>query len=226
MTDEIRNPWIAAWLARVFLVNEDPNYIKNARLLSATYDRTEDFHAEIARDRRFSDSRAPEALRAAVRSPRRTEALAAAQTHLAAPPACVFLVLAGPRGRGKTTALAWAVTEGGGLYVPAHDLVRAGTFDPVWSDLAAAPVLGLDELGAEHVNDAFRASLYDLLDTRYGNSRRTLIATNLDGEAFRQRYCPDPGDRLLERLTKGGRWVNLPGESMRTRWRDDKEPSP
>jgi len=154
--------------------------------------------------------------------PRETAALVAVKAHVAAPRACVFLTLAGSRGQGKTFAAAWAVYSAGGRFVDAHDLVRLSSFDAnEWRDLEHQPVLALDELGAEYVNEAYRANLYALLNRRYADQRRTVLVTNLSPSAFLARYCPTADDRLLERLTTGGTWVNLAGESMRTHWQDE-----
>jgi DNA replication protein DnaC len=148
-----------------------------------------------------------------------TPALDAVKAHLQAPPACVFLTLAGKRGQGKTFAASWAVYTAGGRFVDAHDLVRLSSFDEgEWRDLERQPVLAIDELGAEYLNDAYKANLYALLNRRYADQRRTVLATNLSSSAFMARYCPDPEDRLLERLTKGGTWLNLTGDSLRVHW--------
>jgi DNA replication protein DnaC len=83
--------------------------------------------------------------------------------------------------------------------------------------MAAAPILALDELGAEQGNTAFDANQYTVLNNRFRRERKTVIATNLVAADFRERYLAREGglDRLHERLVAGGRWVNLPGESMR-----------
>ncbi|ABS25291.1 ATP-binding protein [Anaeromyxobacter sp. Fw109-5] len=215
------NPEIGEWAKRVMARAEDPQYQENVRRLAAEDAEIAEAHADFARRRRFVEGSVPQAFWESVQNPDNTEALAAVRHHLAvAPPECVFLSLAGPRGRGKSTALAWAVTEHGGLFVEAHALVRLGMFDRIWRDAPDVPVLALDEIGAEYLNDGYRASLYELLNRRFSNNRKTIIATNLDAAAFKARYCPDANDRLAERIAKGGRWVNLPGESMRRNWRE------
>lgn len=153
-----------------------------------------------------------------------TPALDAVRGHLVSPAECVFLTLSGKRGQGKTFASAFAVYEKGGRFVDAHDLVRLSSFDQgEWFDLERQPLLAIDELGAEYLNDAYKANLYALLNRRYADQRKTILATNLSAPAFVARYCPDPEDRLLERLTKGGRWVNLDGESMRRPWSETEK---
>jgi len=158
----------------------------------------------------------PEAAREACDA---TPATRAVQDFIAAPSAQRFLVLAGKKGTGKTFAAAWAAWLLHGRYVDAQQLVAAGTFEgSTWLDLAACPLLALDELGAEYPNPAFEANLYALLDRRYRQGKRTVIATNLNATDFRARYGEHGLDRLLERIKTGGRWVSLDGESLRKHW--------
>lgn len=154
-------------------------------------------------------------------APDPTKALAEVESFLA-DPRQRFLTLAGPRGRGKTTAAAVGCYRRRGRFVDAHDLVRAGTFErSMWDDLATTPLLVVDELGSEYANDSFRADFYGLMNKRQGNLRQTVIVTNLDGTAFAARYLAGPMDRLEDRVRNYGRWVTLPGESMRTHWSED-----
>jgi hypothetical protein len=209
---------IAEWARRCAERAETPEFQANAAKLQAEIAAANKQAREADRKLGLLRSGVPACLWAALREPQKTPALDAARYWLSSPPNCVYLALAGPAGRGKTFAASWAVAERGGLYAIAHDLVTRGTFDPVWLDLAAAPLVALDELGAEHRNPAYDASLYTLLGTRHAHRRRTLLATNLDGAAFAARYAPDSTDPLRDRLRTATRWVNLPGESMRTHW--------
>jgi DNA replication protein DnaC len=173
---------------------------------------------------RFLQSGVPMSVWDGLERAKDTEALSAARWFVAeAPESCVFLALAGPAGRGKTFAGAWAVAEAGGSYAIAHDLVHLGTFDPIWRDLTAAHVLTLDELGREHANDAYLASLYTLLNSRHAHGRKTVLVTNLNADLFKARYCPQPDDPLRDRIRTGGKWLNLPGESLRTHWTEATE---
>jgi DNA replication protein DnaC len=158
-----------------------------------------------------------------------TFAATAVARFVNAPPALRFLVLAGRKGTGKTFAMARAVWEFGGRYVDAQQLVASGTFEgSTWLDLGSCSLLAIDELGAEYPNPAFEANLYALLDRRYRQGRRTIIATNLNAPAFKARYCENGLDRLLERLKTGGRWLSLDGPSLRKSWQDtdDQETQP
>jgi DNA replication protein DnaC len=154
-------------------------------------------------------------------NPRPSVALAAVEELLRGPPTRTFVVLAGPAGRGKTAALSIGTWRRGGYYYDAQELLRESTFDSgLWSRLEAAPFLALDELGAESINPAWEANLYDLLNARDARLRKTAIATNLNAAAFRERYATAGLQRLLDRINTAGDFMVLPGESMRRHWSD------
>jgi DNA replication protein DnaC len=218
----------AEWAAERIRVAETPEFQANAAKLRAGTD-AEQIQAETDRRLALLGAGIPASLWGTLADPKPTDAISSARDFLARPPACVYLVLAGPAGRGKTFAAAWTVAQREGRYALAHDLVTAGSFDPIWRELAAAPVLALDEVGAEYRNAAFDASLYALLNARHAHERKTVICTNLDAAGFMSRYCPKPDDPLRNRLATASVWVNLPGESMRKAWSDterDEEGQP
>lgn len=214
---------IAAWTKRVTERAEDPAYKANAERFRET---------EAEAVQRENESRLallaagiPMTLWGAIREPRDTPALVAARDFLGSAPS--FLALSGPAGRGKTFAASWAVTQKEGRYVITHDLVTAGSFASVWAEIALAPILALDELGAEYRNAAFEASLYSLLNARHAHGRKTILCTNLDAGGFVARYCPKEGDPLRDRLRTSSVWVSLPGQSLRKPWSDtDKDEDP
>lgn len=214
---------IQAVVTRCIERQNDPAFQENVRKLEAENADAAEVLARVERKHRLQASGVPYALWDSVGSPESTPAIDAVRTFLAGPADCVFLALAGPAGRGKTYAAAWAIAERCGRYATTHNLVAAGTFDPVWRELAAAEVLALDEVGAEYRNDAFAASLYSLLNDRHANGRRTILATNMDAGAFMARYCPDAKDPLRDRFRTASRWVNLPGESMRHHWSESDD---
>lgn len=150
--------------------------------------------------------------------PRDTPAVVAVRAALNdGGPAC--LTLAGKAGNGKTTALAWGTYIRRGTFIHAMDLVQASAFDKhYWDDLREAPVLALDELGAEPANVQSQALMFDLLNRRIENNRPTLVATNLDAAAFRLKYLTGPMERLADRLKNFGRWVEFTAPSMRQHW--------
>lgn len=216
------DPRFQEWADRCKARAEDPAYRANAEKWRET--KAEAAQRENDRLMALHVAGVPATLWDAVLSPRVTDALEAVQRFIDSPRECLFLVLAGPAGRGKTFAAAWGVSKRDGRYTLAHDLVAAGTFDGVWREIAAAPFLAIDELGAEYRNAAYEASLYSLLNARHAHGRKTILCTNLDGPGFMARYCPKPGDPLRDRLRTAQSWVALPGESLRRPWNEtDKE---
>lgn len=215
---------IRAAVERMRKVAEDPAY--QARIAELNRETAEQLAVRQETERRLwlATSGVPRATWELLDAPEPTAAMKAAADFLAKP-ACLFLALAGPRGRGKTSAAAWACYQRRGRFLDAHDLVRAGTFDRgLWDDLGRTPLLVIDELGSEYANDSFRSDLYGVLNRRQGDLRQTIIVTNLDAAGFRLRYTAGPMDRLEDRLRSYGEWVALPGESMRKHWAEGSEP--
>ena len=209
---------------RISTMLDDPEYRAHAEQLAAETRVFEAQQAAYRDDGRRMAVGLDSAMWRAVDSPREEPALISVRGFLASPPECCFRVLAGPKGRGKTYALAWAAKTGGGRYVDAAALVATSTFDAsAWKDLEHARVLCLDELGAEATNAAYEANLYALLNRRYQAQRKTLIATNLNAASFRARYCEAGLDRLLERIQTGGDFVTFGGETLRRHWQDDTD---
>jgi DNA replication protein DnaC len=207
---------------------EDPTFKANAERLRLENAEAEEASARANRKMELHAAGVPYRFWDVIAEPKDEVSVIAARDFLQAPATLSYLVLVGPVGRGKTTALAWACGNSrGARFVTAQDLVFAGAFDPIWKELLLAPVLAIDEIGAEHINDAYLASLYDLLNGRGSWQRKTLIAGNIGSEAFAKRYCgrtPDVRqDPLYDRLTNFGRWVTLPGESMRRNWAEGGE---
>jgi len=210
---------LKAIMDRVRKRERDPVFREKLADLAADVEAFVVHEQRLKRRLSFQRQRVPEATWGALDALEDTGALAATRAFLAEP--CGrsrFLTLAGPKGRGKTFALAWAVATNGGRFFEAQEIVQLSTFDRlVWEDMAAAPILALDELGAEQGNTSYDANLYSVLNSRFRRERKTVIATNLTATDFRERYLAREGglDRLEERLKTGGRWVNLPGPSMR-----------
>ncbi len=210
-------------MRRVREREEDPVFREKLADLAADVESFVANEQKLMRRASLARSRVPEASWGLLETPRDTAALVAVRRFLAKPAAASrFLTLAGPKGRGKTFALAWAVAKLGGRFFEAQELVQLSTFDRlVWEDMVAAPILALDELGAEQGNTSYDANLFSVLNNRFRRERKTVIATNLTGGDFGKRYLAREGglDRLEERLHMGGDWVNLPGESMRSEGR-------
>jgi len=132
------------------------------------------------------------------------------------------LVLMGPKGTGKTwTAAALTrillsedaipvtfctVQEFIDSVKPSHDGLD---MDMVQFELA--PLLTLDDFGAERLMDFGLDRLMKLAQSRAANGRPNIITTNLNGQAIRDRY----DDRIVDRLFGGMRLVYITGESRR-----------
>ena len=214
---------LAAVMRRAREREDDPVFRSKMATFAAEVEAALAHEAQIKRRLAYQRWRVPEATWAKLEAPDETAALVHAKVFLGAPAgAARFLTLAGPKGRGKTFALAWAVAKNGGRFYEAQELVQLSTFDRLlWDDMVAAPILALDEIGAEQGNASFDANLYSVLNQRFRRERKTLLATNLTAADFRQRYLNRDGglDRLEERLRTGGTWEPLPGPSLRSEGR-------
>lgn len=143
-----------------------------------------------------------------------------------------FLVLLGRRGTGKTVAAAYVAREVlrrrprdfATGQMPTHlpvEFVLAATFarisgygseDKAWFErLCSAPLLVLDDFGAEHIGPFGAAMLDECLTRRHGSRLRTVITSNLDKNAFKQRA----GERLFDRISTSGMSAVATGESLR-----------
>ena len=57
-------------------------------------------------------------------------------------------------------------------------------------------LLILDDLGSEFTSPFVQAALYELINTRLIEGKRTVISSNLNLEGVRQRYSPQVASRL------------------------------
>jgi hypothetical protein len=125
-----------------------------------------------------------------------------------------FLLLLGSPGAGKTLATAQALSRQGGAFFRAVELARLSAYDA--NDRATMErahktgLLVLDDLGAELLHDGWKPMLDELIDIRWGNQKRTIITTNLDGTTFKTRY----GDRIADRIRDDG-FVEKCGDKSR-----------
>lgn len=149
--------------------------------------------------------------------PTSSPALCAVGSFLSPRDEAQILVLAGGVGTGKTMAAAWGCAFHGGLMCKAMEIVKAGLFD----SLEVAPqqfhLMAIDDLGMEPVDAKGYgyAAIFDLLDERYDSGQKTILTTNLTMDDFRARYGSGAGARMWDRIREVGRWVDVPGESMR-----------
>lgn len=89
---------------------------------------------------------------------------------------------------------------------PAH-----GGLDVDMIQFELAPVLVLDDFGAERLTEFATDQLYRLAHHRSHNGRPCIITTNLDGPEIRKRY----NERIIERLFGGSQLVRITGASRR-----------
>ena len=142
--------------------------------------------------------------------------------------------MGGNVGVGKTVAAAYAVAHyparfypdadrwlcldrTPGLFRKAHDVAVMSQFDAEkWGKLCRAPMLAIDDLGTEPLDEKGWAlsAILALIDRRYDDAARTVITSNLRPDAIRSRYGRD-GGRFFDRLREAAIWVDLAGESLR-----------
>lgn len=133
------------------------------------------------------------------------------------------LVIMGPTGTGKTwTAAALArtiLTEDTipTTFVTCQDMIDAvkpaqGGLDVDMAQFELAPLLVLDDFGAERRTEWAADQLHRLAHTRSHNGRPIIVTTNLTGDEIRKQYNP----RTVERLFGGAKLVVIVGGSRRT----------
>jgi DNA replication protein DnaC len=136
------------------------------------------------------------------------------------------LVLSGDYGVGKTglgIGLLRAAAERRtvGLFVKAPDLlarIRAtygknsdATELEVLESLRTVPLLMLDDIGAEQETDWATSMLFQILDWRHDNSRKTIITTNLDVPALAVHL----GARTMHRFHEDALFQVVEGPNLR-----------
>lgn len=141
------------------------------------------------------------------------------------------LVLSSSKGSGKTVAAGhWLVSQAptcpmywdkdkkARMRLPAWwtaaQLSRLSSFGPELDAVFKhrGPIV-VDDMGAEYSDrHGFMQTLVDaLVDGRYSEVRPLLMTTNLNAQAFRERY----GDRVADRLNEGGAFFEFKSKSMR-----------
>lgn len=148
-------------------------------------------------------------------------------------PRAAFLLMVGDRGLGKTAAAVhvlaefcrkfpWNSQASGALqlepamFCPASRLTRISNFGHADQDLLErlnrAAMVVVDDVGDE-ATEIGKTTLVDLLINRHAKKRRTVITSNLRGEAFKKRY----GEALADRIRSSGYVREFTGKSMRPR---------
>jgi len=129
-----------------------------------------------------------------------------------------WLILSGPVGIGKTHLLRATATSYGpiALYLNTRDLVQTimskisdpsatpgGSLENYIFSVSNAPILLLDDLGAEHIKSAnsfVMSQLLSIIDYRYQNMELfpTMITTNQTEEDFQSGLWERLGDRITD----------------------------
>jgi hypothetical protein len=150
------------------------------------------------------------------REPIECEALTHVRTFMGSPK--TLLVLSAGTGTRKSGSASWALTRKAGRFVTAEECGRiAGSRDAddrhVWQMTRGTPLLVIDDLGGEYVDDKgwFVKAFNALVDYRYGSKLKTIITTNLEAARFKETY----GERVTDRIREAGAWRNLGGASVR-----------
>lgn len=128
-----------------------------------------------------------------------------------------WLILAGTVGTGKTTAAGTAIASVGGDFIRARELERLskaafGAEAERLAALKATRLLVIDDLGRESDTARMAVTLEDLLDERCTKQRVTILTTNFDASALRERY---PDERLHSRLFQLARFAAFDGADLR-----------
>jgi DNA replication protein DnaC len=146
-----------------------------------------------------------------------------------------LLVLSGSPGCGKTIAAAMWVwqyvrepkrwkqsqydhqisfTGSKPIWITAARLSRWDRYDEdAMKELLTTKRLVVDDLGGEYLdkNGFYTGLLDELVNEREANKCPTIFTTNLNAQAFRDRY----GERIYDRIKEGGRFVACGNVSMR-----------
>lgn len=132
------------------------------------------------------------------------------------------LALLGGKGTGKSTAAGWAALEaltpeyGGMIWVRCTAESRESLFGPSASEFARdarrCKLLVLEEVGSEFFSDVWRSWLEDVIDSRYADMKKTLITSNAEVPAFKERL----GARIVDRIAHDGVVVGTGTQSLRT----------
>lgn len=138
------------------------------------------------------------------------------------PPVPPSLVILGDTGAGKTwtaCAIAHALLTEDCIPVTVttvSDMMESikpggNGLDTDMMQYALAPVLVLDDLGAERQTEWTAEQLHRLAHTRSHNGRPVIVTSNLSGPEIRERY----NQRTVERLFGGAKLIQIDGETRR-----------
>lgn len=135
------------------------------------------------------------------------------------------LVLSSQQGAGKSMAAAWWLSEIAKTvevsrmkrWWSSSEIARASTYDQDFVRMFSAEATVVDDLGAEYLdkNGNFLTKFDEIIDCRYANFRKTIITTNLNAAAFKDRYGKRVADRIRDGFHGGGAFVEFSDESLR-----------
>lgn len=142
---------------------------------------------------------------------------------LIARPEMWILTLLGHHGVGKTFAGEWlileaireklAVNDGSAKLLTPFELLEAMHRAESRQHLRQVGVLVLDDLGCENSREMalISSALFDIINARWKNMKKTMLTSNLSPKAFLHRY----GRRVTGRLRDGKRCVAVTGADLR-----------
>jgi len=143
-----------------------------------------------------------------------------------------MLVMAGPKGVGKTIAAIYAMMHSdpwlphGDKWKPdqiprfrhVSDVAEVKLFGDEEDrkkrhEIKSSQMLVVDDVGVEFMSEMFLALFDSIVNARYGSMGRTILTTNLTADQFSTRY----GSRVYDRIKGRGDWYDIDEESMRGR---------
>lgn len=144
-----------------------------------------------------------------------------------------ILVMAGPKGVGKTVAAVWAMMQAepppppgcrvwpadrGPRFRHVSEVAELGLFNKdderkARGEIKNTKCLVVDDVGVEYMSEMFLALWDSIVNARYGTNGFTIFTTNLTADQFATRY----GERVYDRIRGRGAWYDVDGESLRGR---------
>lgn len=133
------------------------------------------------------------------------------------------VMLQGSTGVGKTHLLASTIIEAArmrmrAVYIRESDIINEvrNTFTSggplhIIQFYSYVPLLCLDEIDKTHDSEHNRRVMFDILDSRVANGRRTVIAGNISVNDVRNKF----GDPLLSRFSQKGKYYQITGVDRR-----------
>ncbi len=220
-TPEARAKWQAD--VQCWRQSDEERYSR-FRALIAEMDATEDAVAyaatEAARaakiEKKLEESRCGSRLIEESKAPKNTEAVQ--KTRLWYRGDRTWLVLCGENGVGKSVAAVCALRKqaekpGSVSFRSMAEVVKLSTYGDGAAEmehLKRTAILVLDDMGAEYATKFGAGLVFDLVDARHRDRKRTIVTSNLPYEKLKT----DVGARIRDRWLDGEVY-QLKGESMR-----------